>query len=164
MLGCITPHGRCRAANRLSHHPDQAVQSIGKSMDWTLEDTMFNDLIFCATPTSRRSGHTPSVQTRAETLNTSAEAVEPDPHCQWRSQKCCSRGQSFDVRPIFPSVICEQLTFGLKHQWKSQQVCFGGDHGRFGLILAALLHAAVGSANPGGWVGVKAEPSPESFQ
>jgi len=58
-----------RAGVEQPHHPDQAVQSMGKSLDWTLEDNIFNDLIFCATLTSRRSGHTPSMQTRAETLN-----------------------------------------------------------------------------------------------
>jgi len=40
----------------------QAVQSMGRVMDWTLEDNMFDDLIFCATLTGRREGHTPFVQ------------------------------------------------------------------------------------------------------
>jgi len=51
-------------------------------MDWIWEDNTFNDLIFCVTLTSRRSSHTPFVQTKAETFNTGAEAVEPDPRCQ----------------------------------------------------------------------------------
>ena len=46
----------------------QAVQSVGKLMDWTLEDDRFDSLLFCATLTSRRGGHTPYVETGAETL------------------------------------------------------------------------------------------------
>ena len=48
-------------------------------MDWTLEENMVNSLIFCATLTSRRSGHTPFVrlQTGVETSDTCAEAVNP---------------------------------------------------------------------------------------
>jgi len=34
----------------------QAVQSVGRSMDWTLEDDMVDGLIFCATLTGRRGG------------------------------------------------------------------------------------------------------------
>jgi len=40
-------------------------------------------LFFCATLTGRRRGHTPFAQARAETSDTDAEAVEPDPHCSW---------------------------------------------------------------------------------
>jgi len=48
-------------------------------MDWTLEDDMVDGLFFCATPTSRRGGHTPFVQAGAETSDTGAEAVKLDP-------------------------------------------------------------------------------------
>jgi len=34
----------------------QAVQSMGRSVDWTLEDNMVDDLFFCTILTSRRSG------------------------------------------------------------------------------------------------------------
>jgi len=54
----------------------QAVQSVGRSMDWTLEDDMVDDLFFCATLTGRRGGHTPFVQAGPE--NAGAEAVKPD--------------------------------------------------------------------------------------
>jgi len=47
-------------------------------MDWTVEGNMV-DSLFCATLTGRRGGHTPFVQAGAETSNTDAEAVEPDP-------------------------------------------------------------------------------------
>ena len=53
---------------------------------------------------------------------------------------------------LFLPFISEQMKIGIKHQWKSYQVCFGGDHGLFGLILAALLHAVLGSAISRGWV------------
>ena len=46
-----------------------AVQSVGRSMDWTLGDNMFDGL-FCATLTGRRGGHTPFVQAGAETSDT----------------------------------------------------------------------------------------------
>jgi len=59
---------------------------MGRSMDWTLEDNVVNGLNFCATLTSRRRGHTLFVQTGAETSDTGAVAVEPDPRCQWHSQ------------------------------------------------------------------------------
>jgi len=51
-------------------------------MNWTLEDNMVDGL-FCATLTVGRGGHTPLVQTGAETPDTGAEAVEPDPGFSW---------------------------------------------------------------------------------
>ena len=57
----------------------QAVQSMGRSMDWMLEDDMVEGLFFCATLTGRRGGHTPFVQAGAETSDTSAEVVKLDP-------------------------------------------------------------------------------------
>jgi len=44
---------------------------------------MVNGLFFCVTLTGRRGGHTPIVQARAETSDTRAEVVEPDPSCSW---------------------------------------------------------------------------------
>ena len=63
---------------------------MGRSMDWTLEDNMVNGSVFCATPTSRRSGHTPFVQTGAETSGTRVEAIESKSRCQLRIQEVCS--------------------------------------------------------------------------
>ena len=40
---------------------------------------MVDGLFFCATFTGRRGGHTPFVQAGAETSDTGAEAVKPDP-------------------------------------------------------------------------------------
>ena len=59
------------------------MQSMGRSMDWTLEDNMVDGLFFCATLTGRRGGHTPFVQAGTETSDTDAEAVKPDPCCSW---------------------------------------------------------------------------------
>jgi len=53
-------------------------------MGWTLEDNMVDGLFFCATLTGRRGGHTPFVQAGAETSDTGAEAVEPDPGSSWK--------------------------------------------------------------------------------
>ena len=61
----------------------QAVQSMRRSMDWTLEDNMVDGLFFCSTLTGHRGGHTPLVQAGAETSNTGAEAVKPDPGRSW---------------------------------------------------------------------------------
>jgi len=44
---------------------------------------MVDGLFFCATLTGRREGHTPFVQAQAETSDTVAEAVEPDPGSSW---------------------------------------------------------------------------------
>jgi len=42
----------------------QAMQLMGRSMDWTLEDIMVDGL-FCATLTDRRGGHTPFCTSRS---------------------------------------------------------------------------------------------------
>jgi len=49
----------------------QAVQSMGRSMDWTMEDNMVDGL-FCATLTDRKGSHTPFVQAAAETPDAGA--------------------------------------------------------------------------------------------
>jgi len=87
------------------------------SLDWTLEDNIVNGLIFCARLTSRRSGHTRFVQTRSETTDTSAEAVEPDSRCKWHNQEFCSGGVNhlMYVRLFLP-FISEQLKISMKHQ------------------------------------------------
>jgi len=61
----------------------QAMQSMRRSVDWTLKDNMVDGLFFCATLTGRRGGHTPFVQARAKTFDAGAEAVKPDPGCTW---------------------------------------------------------------------------------
>jgi len=60
----------------------QNRQAVGRSMDWTVEDDMVDGL-FCTTLTGRKGGHTPFVQAGAETSDTGAEAVEPDPDFFW---------------------------------------------------------------------------------
>ena len=52
----------------------QAMQSMGRLMDWTLEDNMVDGLFFCATLTGRRGSHTSFVQPGAETSDTGAKA------------------------------------------------------------------------------------------
>jgi len=59
----------------------QAMQSIERSMDRTLEDNMVDGLFFCTTLTGSRGGHSPFVQAGVETSDTGAEAVKPDPGC-----------------------------------------------------------------------------------
>jgi len=59
------------------------MQPMGKSMDWTLEDDMVDHWFFCANLTGRRGGYTPFVQAGAETSDTGAEAVKPNPGSSW---------------------------------------------------------------------------------
>jgi len=61
----------------------QAVQSVWRSMDWTLKDNMVHGLLFCSTLTGRSGGHTLFVQAGAEMSDTGAEAVKPDPGSSW---------------------------------------------------------------------------------
>jgi len=44
---------------------------------------MVDGLFFCSTLTGRRGSHTPFVQAGAETSDTCAEAVKPDPGSSW---------------------------------------------------------------------------------
>jgi len=75
---------------------------------------MVDGLLFCATLTSRRGGHTPYVKAGAETSDTTAEAVKPDPG-SWKGH--CARvgvgvGDESGCPPILhsiddpPSVLC----------------------------------------------------------
>jgi len=61
-------------------------------MDWTFEDNMVDGLFFCATLTGRRWDHIPFVQAGAETSDTGAEAVKPDPNCSRKdhSKRVCA--------------------------------------------------------------------------
>ena len=47
------------------------------------------DGLICATLTGRRGGHTPFVQAGAETSDTGAEAVKPDPGSSWEGHSVC---------------------------------------------------------------------------
>ena len=81
-------HTICRAGveqpfHCLSVQHRQAVQSMRKSMDWTLEHNMVDGLFFCKTLTGRRGDQNPFVQAGAETSDTGAEAVKPDPGSSW---------------------------------------------------------------------------------
>jgi len=53
---------------------------------------MVDCLFFCATLTDRRGGHTPFVQAGAETSNTGAEAVKPDPCSFWQGHSGVGAG------------------------------------------------------------------------
>ena len=54
-------------------------------MDWTLEDNMVDGLFFGPTLTGSRGGYTPFLQAEAETSDTGAGAVKPDPGCSWEA-------------------------------------------------------------------------------
>jgi len=98
--------GRCWAAKRLSHHLELSGHAIHREVDGLdigRQHSQRFDLL--------RHTHKPQkglylfVQTTAQTSNTRAEAVKPDPCCQLRSQEFLFRvAQLSDVRPIVPSV------------------------------------------------------------
>jgi len=58
----------------LSHHPGPSGRAVHGEVD---------GLFFCATLTGCRGGHTPFVETGAETSDTGVEAVELDPGSSW---------------------------------------------------------------------------------
>ena len=87
----------------------QAMQSIRRSMDWTLEDNMVDGLFLCATLTGRRGSNAPFVQAGAETSNTGVKAVKPDcPPTQHSIDDpltaphvcCCCQTNWWDVRRV----------------------------------------------------------------
>ena len=59
----------------------QTVESVGRSIDWTVKDNIVGGLFFRATLTGHRGSHTPFVQAMAETTDSSAEAVKAKTHC-----------------------------------------------------------------------------------
>jgi len=77
-------------------------------MDWTLEHNKVDGLFLCVTLTGRRGDHTPFVQAGAETPNTDAEAVKPDPGFSWEGHSgwagACDRDENAEscgaVRPL----------------------------------------------------------------
>jgi len=80
LLGHTRSRDRYWAASRLSHRPEPSGHALNvRSIDLTLEDNMADDLFFCATLTGRWGGHSPVVQAGAETSDTGAETVKPDP-------------------------------------------------------------------------------------
>ena len=84
LLGRARFRGRCWAAIRLFQRPETSGRAVrGGSMDWTLDDDTVDGLFFCATFTGRRGGYTLFVQTGAETSDTGAEMVKPDPGSSW---------------------------------------------------------------------------------
>ena len=98
----------------------QAMQSVERSIYWTLEGVMVDGLFFCTTLTGSRGGHTPFVQARAETSDTGAEAVKPDPGSSWEGgiYRCLElkcgvlwgsplTPHSIDDPPTAPHVCCD---------------------------------------------------------
>ena len=105
----------------------QPVQSMGRSMDCTLEDSMVNGLFFCPTLTGHRGGHTPFVQAGAVTSNTSAEGVKPDEGFSWEGH---SGGwvlvSGMKVRSLVPLVIRPlRRTYDVVVRWTDEMLCGG---------------------------------------
>jgi len=94
----------------------QAVQSMGRSIDWTLEDNMADSLFFCATFTGRRRGHTPFVQTGAEKSDTSVEVVKPGPGSSWKGHT----GRWVPVSGIKMRCLVGLSAHSAFHWWSAQ--------------------------------------------
>jgi len=76
-------------------------------MDWTLYDNMVDGWFFCATFTGRRGKHTPFVPAEAETSDTGAEVVEPDPGCSWEGHSGRVGSGVWNENPGSYGVICQ---------------------------------------------------------
>jgi len=78
----------------------QSTHSIGRSMDWTVEDNMVTSL-FCVMLTSRRKD--------LVSAGAVSEAVKPDPYSILGRQGCndvrCPQGKSKFGAPMFQSEI-----------------------------------------------------------
>ena len=81
LLGRTTSRGRCRAAIRSSHCPEWSGHAVHGEVDGSDIGGQhgWRFVLLRHTHTmQRRPGHTTSVQARAETSDTGAEAVKPD--------------------------------------------------------------------------------------
>ena len=114
----------------------QVMQSMGRLMDWTLEDNRVDGLFFCATLTGQSGGLTPFVQAGVETPATSMEAVKPDPGsfgeghwggwCWCRGWKCEPCGVVRLLR--IPLVICPvRRTYVAVVRWTDELLCSGNN-------------------------------------
>ena len=107
----------------------QAMQSMGRSMDWSLEDNMVDGLYLCATRTGRRSVHTPFVQAGAETSSTGLEAGptvrRPDPRCSWKGNSrgggCRCRGWKCGV---LQGCTCPTIPHSISDPPSVPHVCY----------------------------------------
>jgi len=104
---------------------------------------MVNGSVFCVTPTSRRSGHVPFMQTGAETSSTCVVAIESNPPCQLRIQEFWS------VPPVVISV----------YFWTMEQFAMAS-----GLTPAAILQAVLGRAILAGCFGDESAESRSALQ
>ena len=79
-------------------------------------DSMVDGLFFCATLTGRRGGHTPFVQAGAETSDTSAEEVKPDPGSSWEGHSRRVGGRVGDESTEFRRLSNHPAL----HRWSAQ--------------------------------------------
>ena len=91
-LLCCCRHSRSHSSGFepvLETTPRPQLTSKGRSVHYGVhaldtEGHMVDGLFCCATLTGRTGGHTSSLQARAETSDTGAEAVKPDRDCTWK--------------------------------------------------------------------------------
>ena len=88
LLGRARFRGRYWTAIRLSHRQEPSGRAV-HGEDIGGRHGRHGGLFFCATLTGRRGGHNPFVQVGAETSDTGAETVKPDPGSSWEGH---SRG------------------------------------------------------------------------
>ena len=94
------------------------LQSMGRSIEWTLEDSMIDGLFFCATLTSRRRGHAPFVYAGAES---------PTPVRRWLSWTHAVLGRAIPrgLVPMSGMKVRSLVVFSNRsafHRWSAQSV------------------------------------------
>jgi len=82
---------------------------------------MIDDLFFCTTLTGRRRGHAPFVQAGADTPDTGAVAVMPDPHCcAMTNHLLCNAIWLYTVVVLSYSITLVILTISLRQFYKTK--------------------------------------------
>jgi len=100
----------------------QAMHSMRMPIDWPVKDKMFNGLFLCTTLTSRKRGHIPFVEAGAETSDTGAEAVKPDPRCSWvpmSRMKVCSLVMTPHFHPRHRHSASPTSSHSVFHRWSA---------------------------------------------
>ena len=114
----------------------QAMRFMWTSIDWIVKDNMVNGLFLCVPLTIRRRGNIPFIWARAETTNTGAEAVKPDPRCSWQDHfRRVGAGVGMKVRSLV--MFSNHSSF---HRWSAQ-----------GAALLLLLSDEPGFTTRGTW-------------
>ena len=128
------------------------MQSIGRLMDWTLEDNMVDGLFFYAILTGRRGGHTPFLHTGAETSDTGAEAVKPDSGSSWEGHSEVFRCRGWKCGSLWD---CRSTLHSIGNPPTAPHVCCYYQINKWDVVprvqMGVLIWGAVFLHSMGGW-------------